>query len=118
MKCEHACRQLADGLLQALVVLRQIEITLDELVHLQLEGGKWVVHRWGQGGRSQGVCRFLGPGLRDCWRWPLVFWLHEGLLGRWPLYAGLLMRSIDGLTVHGDAVLAFFHEVYVSVNYL
>jgi hypothetical protein len=33
-----------------------------------------------------------------------------------PLYAGLLMRSIDGLTVHGDAVLAFFHEVYVGVK--
>jgi hypothetical protein len=54
LKCEHACRQLADGRLQALVVLRQIEITLYELVHLQLEGGKWVVHskwvvhRWGQ----------------------------------------------------------------------
>jgi len=25
------------------------------------------------------------------------------------------MRRIDGLTVHGDAVLAFFHEVYVGV---
>jgi len=29
-----------------LVVLQQIEITLNELVHLQLEGDKWVVHRW------------------------------------------------------------------------
>jgi hypothetical protein len=56
--------------------------------------------------------------LRDCWSWPLVFWLHEGLRGRWPLYAGLLMRSIDGLTVHGDAVLAFFHEVYVVLNFV
>ena len=41
---------------------------------------------------------------------------YEGLLGRWPLDADLLMRSIDGLTVHGNAVLAFFHEVYVGVN--
>jgi len=54
--------------------------------------------------------------LSECWRWPLVFWLHEGLLGRWSLYAGLLMRRIDGLTVHGDAVLAFFHEVNVGVT--
>jgi len=26
------------------------------------------------------------------------------------------MRRIDGLTVHGDAVLAFFHEVNVGVK--
>jgi len=59
-----------------------------------------------------------GRSLLPRWSWPLVFWLHEGLRRRWPLYAGLLMRSIDGLTVHDDAVLAFFHEVYVGVNNL
>ena len=45
--------EVRDGLLQALVVLRQVKITLNELVHLQREGGKWVVHRRGQGERSQ-----------------------------------------------------------------